>query len=147
MIGGRFSNIAMMPGSHRAARSSTCRRRSSIRCRTTSGGPLSDTAADAIRTPANDVFSSAAPVWEVVTKYRLGRLPLPDPPERIPTERKLRGVAALAFDEDAALQALRLPMLHRDPFDRTLIAQAIAHGLALVTPDPLITQYPVRVIW
>lgn len=111
MLGGRFSTIAMMPGSHRAARSSTCRRRSSIRCRTTSGGPLSDTAADAIRTPANDVFSSAASVWEVVTKYRLGRLPLPEPPERlIPTERKLRGVAAMAFDEDAALPALRLAL-------------------------------------
>jgi len=68
-------------------------------------------AADAIRTPANDVCSSAASVWEVVTKYRLGRLPLPEPPERlIPTERKLRGVAALAFDEDAALQALRLAL-------------------------------------
>jgi PIN domain nuclease of toxin-antitoxin system len=112
------------------------------------GGPLSDTAADAIRTPANDVLLSAASVWEVVTKYRLGRLPLPEPPGRlIPAERKLRGVAPLAFDEDAALQAVRLPLLHRDPFDRMLIAQAIAHGLALVTPDPLITQYAVRVIW
>jgi PIN domain nuclease of toxin-antitoxin system len=40
-----------------------------------------------------------------------------------------------------------LPMLHRDPFDRMLIAQAIAHGLAIVTPDPLIAQYPIRVIW
>jgi PIN domain nuclease of toxin-antitoxin system len=42
---------------------------------------------------------------------------------------------------------MRLPQLHRDPFDRMLIAQAIALGLAIVTPDPLITQYPVRVIW
>jgi len=38
-------------------------------------------------------------------------------------------------------------MLHRDPFDRMLISQSIAHGLAIVTPDPAITQYPVRVIW
>jgi PIN domain nuclease of toxin-antitoxin system len=78
----------------------------------------------------------------------MGWLPLPEPPDRlIPTERRLRGVAALPFDEDSALQGLRLPLLHRDPFDRMLIAQAIALGLAIVTPDPLITQYPVRVIW
>jgi PIN domain nuclease of toxin-antitoxin system len=112
------------------------------------GGPLSTDAADAIRTPANDVFLSAASVWEVVTKYQRGRLTLPESPERlIPTERRLRGLAALAFDEDSAFQGTRLPWLHRDPFDRMLISQAIAHGLAIVTPDPLIAQYPVRVIW
>ena len=78
----------------------------------------------------------------------LGRLPLPEPPDQlIPAERRLRGVAALAFDEDAALQVTRLPLLHRDPFDRMLISQAIAHSLAIVTPDPLIRQYPIRVIW
>jgi len=53
----------------------------------------------------------------------------------------------MAFDEESALQVLRLPPLHRDPFDRMLISQAIAHSLAIVTPDPSITQYPVRVIW
>jgi PIN domain nuclease of toxin-antitoxin system len=42
---------------------------------------------------------------------------------------------------------LRLPALHRDPFDRMLISQAIAGGLAIVTPDPLVSQYPVRIIW
>jgi PIN domain nuclease of toxin-antitoxin system len=111
-------------------------------------GPLSPQAADSIRTPANDVLLSAASVWEVITKYQRGRLPLPEPPDRlIATERKLRGVQALAFDEESALQGLRLPWLHRDPFDRMLIAQAIAHGLAIVTPDPLIAQYPVRTIW
>jgi PIN domain nuclease of toxin-antitoxin system len=56
-------------------------------------------------------------------------------------------VAALPFDEESALYGTRLPPLHRDPFDRMLIAQAVAHGLAIVTPDPLIRQYPVRVIW
>ena len=112
------------------------------------GGPLSTDAAQAIRTPANEVFLSAASVWEVVTKYRRGRLVLPESPDRlIPTERKLRGLATLPLDEESAFQAMRLPWLHRDPFDRMLISQAIAHGLAIVTPDPLITQYPVRVIW
>jgi len=112
------------------------------------GSSLSDEAAAAIRDPSNDVFLSAVSVWEIATKHRAGRLPLPEPPERlIPTERRLRGVAALAFDEASALQVMRLPLLHRDPFDRMLISQTIALGLAIVTPDPLISQYPVRVIW
>lgn len=112
------------------------------------GASVSAAAAAAVRDPGNDVLLSAVSVWEIASKYRTGRLPLPEPPERmIPTERRLRGVGALAFDEESALQVLRLPALHRDPFDRMLISQAIAHGLAIVTPDPAITQYPVRVIW
>jgi PIN domain nuclease of toxin-antitoxin system len=112
------------------------------------GRSLSAAAAQAVRDPSNEVLLSAVSTWEIVVKYRMGRLPLPESPERlIPTERRLRGVVALPFDEDSALQGLRLPPLHRDPFDRMLIAQAIALGLAIVTPDPLITQYPVRVIW
>ena len=112
------------------------------------GGPLSAAAAAAIRDPSNDVLLSAVSAWEIASKHKAGRLPLPEPPDKlIPVERRLRGVEALAFDEDSALQVLRLPPLHRDPFDRMLISQAIAHGLAIVTPDPLVTQYPVRVIW
>ena len=112
------------------------------------GGSLSTAAAAAIREPSNEAFLSAVSTWEIASKYRAGRLPLPEPPDRlIPTERDLRGVMTLAFDEESALQVLRLPPLHRDPFDRMLIAQAIAGSLAIVTPDPLITQYPVRVIW
>ena len=112
------------------------------------GSSLSTAAAAAIRNPSHEVYLSAVSGWEIVTKHASGRLPLPEPPDRlIPTERTLRGLAALPFDEESALQGQKLPALHRDPFDRMLIAQAIAHGLAIVTPDPLITQYPVRTIW
>lgn len=83
-----------------------------------------------------------------MSKHKSGRLPLPEPPDRlVPTERGLRGVRARAFDEESALQVIRLPGLHRDPYDRMLICQAVALGLAIVTPDPLIAQYPARVIW
>ena len=112
------------------------------------GSSLSETAAAAIRTPSNDVFLSAVSVWEICSKYQAGRLPLPEPPDRlIPVERTLRGVSPLPFDEESAFHSLRLPQLHRDPFDRMLISQAIAQGLAIVTPDPLIARYPIRVIW
>ena len=112
------------------------------------GQSLPPTVSTVVSDPSNEVYLSAVSVWEIVTKHRNGRLPLPEPPERlIPAERALRGVAALAFDEACALQGARLPPLHRDPFDRMLVAQAVALGLVLVTPDPLISQYPVRVIW
>jgi PIN domain nuclease of toxin-antitoxin system len=112
------------------------------------GSELSPAAADAIRDPANEVLLSAVSAWEIVVKHRSGKLPLPDAPEHfIHVKRQVRGVAGLPFDEESALYGARLPPLHRDPFDRMLIAQSVAHGLAIVTPDPLIRQYPVRVIW
>lgn len=112
------------------------------------GQPLSLPAAGAVRDPSNEVYLSAVSVWEIVVKQQTGRLALPEPPDQlVRTERSLRGIAALPFDEEAAVQAPRLPPLHRDPFDRMLVCQAIALGLAIVTPDPLIRQYPVRTIW
>lgn len=112
------------------------------------GEPLSDVAAAAYRDPSNDIYLSAASVWEITIKHQSGRLRLPEPPDRlIPTERRLRGIAALPVDEDAVFQLPKLPKLHRDPFDRILVCQAIAHSLAILTPDPLIRQYPVRVVW
>ncbi len=98
--------------------------------------------------PANDVFVSAVSAWEIAVKYRLGRLPLPEPPERfIPAQRETHRLAPLPLDEESALHVTRLPLLHRDPFDRLLVCQALVHGLAIVTPDPLISQYPARIIW
>jgi PIN domain nuclease of toxin-antitoxin system len=115
---------------------------------TTAHPRLSPRAAALIADPANDVHLSAVTVWEIVTKHGRGRLPLPLPPDQfVPMQRERRGFRALPMDENAVLQGIRLPALHRDPFDRMLIAQAIAHGLAILTPDPLVTQYPVRVLW
>lgn len=98
--------------------------------------------------PASDVFLSAVSAWEIAVKYRLGRLSLPEPPDRfVPAQREAHGLAPLPLDEDTALHLPRLPLLHRDPFDRMLVCQALVHGLAIVTPDPLVTQYPARVLW
>ena len=112
------------------------------------GDRVSEAAAAAYRDPANEVYLSAASVWEITIKHQSGRLPLPEPPDTlIPAERRLRGIAHLPIDEDAVYQLPKLPQLHRDPFDRILVCQAIAGSLAILTPDPLIRQYPVRVIW
>jgi PIN domain nuclease of toxin-antitoxin system len=100
------------------------------------------------RAPDNEVYLSAASAWEIALKHAIGRLPLPEPPERfVPAERAALAIAPLPIDEESALHLARLPALHRDPFDRMLVSQAIVHGLAILTPDPLIMQYPARTVW
>lgn len=95
----------------------------------------------------NAVLSAAA-AWEVSIKYAKGALRLPQPPDRlIPAIRERYGLRALPIDEESALHVAKLPALHADPFDRMLVSQAIVHGLTIVTPDPLITQYPARTLW
>lgn len=112
------------------------------------GGHLSAPARDALDDPENDLYLSAVSAWEITVKHALGKLALPEPPERyVPAQRAVRGVEPLPLDEDAALQLARLPSLHRDPFDRMLICQAIFGGMTLVSPDPEIARYPVRVLW
>ena len=98
--------------------------------------------------PGNEVFLSSVSTWEISIKDALGRLPLPEAPERfIPTQREQHGVETLPLEESATLHLTRLPQLHKDPFDRMLICQAIIHGMVIITPDELILQYPVRSTW
>ena len=112
------------------------------------GEALSEATRDALADADNDVFLSAVSVWEIAVKHALGKLPLPEPPDRyVPAQRTARGITALPLDEDAALQLVRLPALHRDPFDRMLVCQALAGALTIVTSDPEIARYPVRILW
>jgi PIN domain nuclease of toxin-antitoxin system len=81
-------------------------------------------------------------------KVGIGRLHLPEPPAvYIPARRKASSIEALPLSEEAVLHLSKLPRMHEDPFDRMLICQSIAHGLTLLTPDTLISQYPTRVMW
>lgn len=109
---------------------------------------LSQAARDACRDPANAVYLSALSAWEIAIKYRLGRLPLPEPPASYVTSRRtwLR-VEPLPFDEAAAAHESVLPILHRDPFDRGLLARAILLGMRIVTPDPAVARYPAPILW
>ena len=109
---------------------------------------LSATARTMFRDPANETFLSAVSAWEIAVKNSLGNMPLPEPADRyVPTFRIRELIEPLPLSEAMALEVVRLPMIHRDPFDRLLICQAIAEGMAILTPDQLIRQYPVRTIW
>ena len=109
---------------------------------------LSEAARELFSDPDNDVFLSSVSAWEITVKNSIGRLPLPEsPPKFIPTQRKQHDIESLPLDEEATLYLSRLPSLHRDPFDRMLVCQAIVEHLVILTPDDLINQYPVRTLW
>jgi PIN domain nuclease of toxin-antitoxin system len=98
--------------------------------------------------PANEVYLSAVSAWEIGVKYHAGKLPLGASPEiYVPEEREKHGIDTLALDEMATFELRHLPRHHADPFDRMLIAQAVAHQMAILTPDPLIHRYPIAVRW
>lgn len=97
-----------------------------------------------LRQPENSVFLSPISLWECHIKYQLGKLPLPQQPEAyLPLQRARHNIDTLPLDETSVRHLAVLPDLHRDPFDRMLICQALEHGLTLVTVDDLIGQYPV----
>ena len=109
---------------------------------------LTDGAVNSCRDPDNEVFLSALSAWEIAIKHRLGRLPLPEPPNRyVASRREWLGLEPLEFDETSAAHDALLPTHHKDPFDRGIVSQAILNGMTIVTPDEHIARYPAPVLW
>lgn len=102
---------------------------------------LAEDARRAIAGPHNDIFVSAITAWEIAVKRARGRMTAP---ENLLAMVEARGFSHLPLTFQHAEQAGNLPMHHRDPFDRFLIAQAQAEGLILVTRDSRIPQYGIR---
>lgn len=102
---------------------------------------------DAIRDPANEVYLSVASVWEAVIKYALGKLALPEAPATyLPKQREAHRIASLPIEEATLPLLADLPSLHRDPFDRILIAQTLQHGLTILTVDDAVRAYSVPIL-
>jgi PIN domain nuclease of toxin-antitoxin system len=81
---------------------------------------------DAIRNLDNEVYLSVISVWEALVKYQLGKLPLSESPETyFPEQRDRHLITSLSLDEGSVAQLVKLPSLHRDPFDQMLICQAL----------------------
>ncbi len=109
---------------------------------------LSVTARSLIANSHNDLLLSAASGWEMAIKVRLGKLRLPDDASVYIAEQMLENnIRSLAIEMSHALHTHALPLHHRDPFDRLLVAQCQLESLAIVTADPLISQYDVNAIW
>ena len=107
--------------------------------------PIPPNAAEAIRNPENAVWLSPVSVWEITIKASLGKLRLPDRAARfVEAQRRQNGFGWLPL-EIAVFDTLQdLPLHHRDPFDRLLIAQAIFYDYILVSADSAFTNYPIK---
>jgi PIN domain nuclease of toxin-antitoxin system len=109
---------------------------------------LSALARETIADESNEPIFSVVSGWEITIKVGVGKLELPDTPEKFVTEQLYRNdVEVLPMYLGHALRVHALPDHHRDPFDRLLVAQAIVEGIPLLTADPRLSQYAVETIW
>ena len=104
---------------------------------------LPDAVREVVQDSDNFVYVSAATIWEIAIKRALGKLEIGD---EYVSEIAAQGFVELPIRWEHAKRVEALPMLHRDPFDRVLIAQAQALGLTLVTTDGMIRKYSVNVL-
>jgi PIN domain nuclease of toxin-antitoxin system len=108
---------------------------------------LSSGARALVETTEHELFLSSASAWEIAIKYAIGKLQLPEPPERYVVTRMTRlRTLALPIEPTHALRVAALPPHHRDPFDRLLVAQAQLEQLPILTGDPLFSRYDVDTI-
>jgi len=109
---------------------------------------LSRRAREVIGDGDNEVYLSAASAWEIAIKVQIGRMKLLEEPHHfILRELRKNAMTSLPIDIVHALHVSGLPIHHRDPFDRMLVAQAEIEGLAILTADPDIKKYSIEVIW
>lgn len=104
---------------------------------------LTDTAVNAIVDGSNMVFVSSASVWEITIKQKLGKLETPD---NLLEEIRLHRFTPLHINLDHAQLAGILPLIHKNPFDRMLIAQSLIEKLILLTRDESIAKYDVNIL-
>ena len=100
-----------------------------------------------IRLQENEVYLSVVSLWEIIVKYQLGKLALPHPPETyIPQQREKHLIESAILTEEDISQLSKLPPIHRDPFDRMIICQALSQNLTIVTVDDKMHKYSVKTL-
>jgi PIN domain nuclease of toxin-antitoxin system len=107
---------------------------------------LSESARTMLTTPENVLYFSAASIWEIVIKRGLGREDFKVDPRRLRKMLIMHGYTELPVTAEHALMVETLPLLHKDPFDRLLLAQARTEGLLLLTADASVFQYQESVL-
>ena len=109
---------------------------------------LSQKARQAMLDETNELVASVASIWEITIKVQAGKLELPVDADYLETNlRKLGVTKYLPVDLYHVYRLARLPLLHKDPFDRLLIAQARVEKMTLLTRDESIRRYPVTTLW
>jgi len=109
---------------------------------------LSQRSIELISDGNNELLFSAASGWEIAVKAGLGRLDVPDPLDRFVSEHLLLNhIGVLPIQLSHALHVVALPQLHRDPFDRMLIAQAQVERVPLLSSDRRLADYGIDVLW
>ena len=109
---------------------------------------LSAAAERIIAEGGNEPILSAACVWEIAIKVSIGRLPIPAPLDSfIPEQLRINRISLLPIELRHLFEIPRMPLHHRDPYDRLLIAQAIVEGLPVLTADPAFDKYPIQRLW
>ena len=109
---------------------------------------LSDKARDVIQAPEHRCVVSLVCAWEIAVKVSIGKLKIPGPVSRFfPRELHTHDFEQLDIGLRAICRVESLPLHHRDPFDRLLIAQALEEKLPVVTADPVFRKYGVKRIW
>jgi len=101
-----------------------------------------------VAAPGNEIYVSAISAMEIATKFRLGKLPdVRRLAEHFEAEVEAEGFAPLALSLSHARLAGSLPIAHKDPFDRMLIAQALSEGMSLVSNEEVFDEFGVSRIW
>lgn len=103
---------------------------------------LSVTARALLDDPQNELLFSAASLWEIAIKRGLGRDDFRVDPRLLRRGLLDNGYGELAITSQHVVTIDGLPPIHKDPFDRILVAQSIVEGFALLTTDPVVAQYP-----
>ena len=109
---------------------------------------LSETVRQYVVSPDNELLISAVSGWEAALLWKLQRIELPeDPIFFIPRAIHALSLIPIAINFETAITAATLPLIHRDPFDRLLIAAAMQQQIAVLSKDRILAEYGVKVIW
>ena len=109
---------------------------------------ISSKVRDIVQNADNEIFLSAASGWEIAIKVQLGRIHLPDKPSiYLAKQMSLNAFQPLTITMSHSLYICNIPDIHKDPFDRIIIAQAILEGMPLLTKDSNMPKYGIQIIW
>ena len=109
---------------------------------------ISPDARTAMDDERNTLFLSDVSIWEITMKHAVGKLPLATPPRSwVPAQVAFYQLRRLVLQEEAIYLSGELPLVHRDPFDRLLAAQAQSEAMPVVTPDAPFSELGASVIW